>query len=165
MEAAGIVRECPLLCTASRQSLAMLEMLVQDEPLRARYLMIEARIPKAVTIERVRIDDLPSNWRDVAARETLQAIGTEWARKQTSAVLAVPSAVIPRCNELSPQSAACRASSDQDWHSASVRNGPPADHALSLMRVLEAAQAIRICRLALQRLTLPHFLPRPKAAP
>ncbi len=85
----------PLVYTASTQSLAMLEMLVQDEPLRARYVMIEARIPKAVTIERVRIDDLPSNWRDVAARETLQAIGTEWARKQTSAVLAVPSAVIP----------------------------------------------------------------------
>jgi RES domain-containing protein len=85
----------PLVYTASTQSLAMLEMLVQDEPLRARYVMIEARIPKAVTIARVRIDDLPSNWRDVAARETLQAIGTEWARKQTSAVLAVPSAVIP----------------------------------------------------------------------
>jgi RES domain-containing protein len=81
----------PLVYTASTQSLAMLEMLVQDEPLRARYVMIEARIPKAVTIERLRIDDLGS----VAARETLQALGTEWARKGTSAVLAVPSAVIP----------------------------------------------------------------------
>lgn len=85
----------PLVYTASSQSLAMLEMLVQDEPLRARYVMIEARIPKAVTIERIRIADLPSNWRDIAARETLQAIGTEWAKKRSRAVLAVPSAVIP----------------------------------------------------------------------
>jgi RES domain-containing protein len=57
--------------------------------------MIEARIPRGVTIERIRIDDLPSNGRDVAARETLLVIGTGWAWKQTSAVLAVPSAVIP----------------------------------------------------------------------
>lgn len=88
-------RGVPLVYAAASQSLAMLEMLVQDEPLRARYVMIEARIPKAVTIERIRIADLPSNWRDIAARETLQAIGTEWAKKRSSAVLAVPSAVIP----------------------------------------------------------------------
>ena len=85
----------PLVYTASTQSLAMLEMLVQDEPLRARYMMIEVRIPQAVTIERVRTDELPSNWREIAAREKLQAIGTEWARRRNSAVFAVPSAVIP----------------------------------------------------------------------
>jgi RES domain-containing protein len=85
----------PLVYTAATQSLAMLEMLVQDEPLRARYVMIEARIPGSVRIERVRAEDLPANWRSIAAREQLQAIGTEWARKRSAAVLAVPSAVIP----------------------------------------------------------------------
>ena len=35
------------------------------------------------------------DWRDLAAREQLQKIGTEWARKRTGAVLSVPSAVIP----------------------------------------------------------------------
>jgi RES domain-containing protein len=73
----------------------MLEMLVQDEPLRARYVMIEARIPKGVQIDRVRVEDLPADWRSIAAREKLQAIGTEWARKRGAAVLAVPSVVIP----------------------------------------------------------------------
>ena len=34
-----------MVYTAASQSLAMLEMLVQDQPLRARYVMIEARIP------------------------------------------------------------------------------------------------------------------------
>lgn len=73
----------------------MLEMLAQDEPLRARYVMIEARLPKSIAIDRIEIEDLPPDWRDVAAREKLRAIGTEWARKCGSAVLAVPSAVIP----------------------------------------------------------------------
>ncbi len=85
----------PLVYTAGTQSLAMLEMLTQDEPLRARYVIIEARIPKGVAIDRIRVADLPSDWRDVVARENLQAIGAEWARKRTAAVLAVPSAVIP----------------------------------------------------------------------
>jgi len=85
----------PLVYTAGSQSLAMLEMLVQDEPLRARYVTIEARIPKGMTIERIRVADLPSDWRELAAREKLQAIGTEWAKKRSAAVLAVPSAVIP----------------------------------------------------------------------
>jgi RES domain-containing protein len=85
----------PLVYTAGTQSLAMLEMLVQDEPLRARYVMIEACIPKGMTIDRIKAADLPSDWRELAAREKLQAIGTDWARKRSAAVLAVPSAVIP----------------------------------------------------------------------
>ena len=85
----------PLVYTSGSQSLAMLEMLVQDEPLRARYVMIDVHIPKAVTIDRIRVEDLPADWRDVAAREKLQAIGTKWAVKHSAAVLAVPSAVVP----------------------------------------------------------------------
>ncbi len=85
----------PLVYTAASQSLAMLEMLVQDEPLRARYVMIEVRLAKAITIDRIKIEDLPSDWRDIAAREKLRAIGTEWAGTRGSAVLAVPSVVIP----------------------------------------------------------------------
>jgi RES domain-containing protein len=85
----------PGVYTAAPQSLAMLEMLVQDEPLRARYVMIGARIPKGVKIDRVKPEDLPADWRSIAARESLQAIGTEWARKRGAAVLAAPSAVIP----------------------------------------------------------------------
>jgi RES domain-containing protein len=85
----------PVVYTAASQSLAMLEMLVQDEPLRARYVMIEVRVPDAVAVERVRIGDLPAAWQAPAARDKLQDIGTQWARKGASAVLAVPSAVIP----------------------------------------------------------------------
>jgi RES domain-containing protein len=85
----------PLVYAAATQSLAMLEMLVQDQPLRARYVVIEARIPDSVTIDRIAVKELPSDWRSIAARSELQAIGTAWARKRAAAVLAVPSALIP----------------------------------------------------------------------
>lgn len=85
----------PLVYTSCTQSLAMLEMLVQDDPLRARYAMIRATIPRGVKIERVALEILPADWRELAARERLQVIGTAWAKQLSSAVLAVPSAVIP----------------------------------------------------------------------
>lgn len=85
----------PMVYTAGSQSLATLEMLVQDEPLRARYVMIPATLPKNLKIERITADQLPTDWRDLAAREHTQAIGAEWARCRSSAVLAVPSSVIP----------------------------------------------------------------------
>jgi hypothetical protein len=34
-----------MVCTAANQSLALLEMLVQDQPLGAPHIVIEARIP------------------------------------------------------------------------------------------------------------------------
>src|SRR5437016_2700200 len=85
----------PMVYTAASQSLAMLEMLAQDQPLRARYVMIEARIPNGVTINRVKIDDLPSGWHEIGARGQLQAIGAAWARKRSAAVLELPSAIVP----------------------------------------------------------------------
>src|SRR5438046_8898124 len=65
----------PMVYTAANQSLALLEMLVQDQPIRARYMMIEARIPSAVKLDRVRVDDVPAEWRDAGARGRLPTIG------------------------------------------------------------------------------------------
>jgi len=85
----------PMVYTAGSQSLAMLEMLVQDEPLRARYVMIPASLPKGLKIERIDAKQLPQDWRQLVARGQLQTLGSEWAKRRSSAVLAVPSAVIP----------------------------------------------------------------------
>lgn len=85
----------PMVYTAGSQSLAMLEMLVQDQPLRGRYVMIPATLPSNLKIERISPDRLPADWRSPAARAQLQAIGSDWARRRSSAVLAVPSAVVP----------------------------------------------------------------------
>jgi RES domain-containing protein len=64
-----------LVYTSATQSLAMLEMLVQDEPLRARYVMIEARIPARVKIERLSVDELPTNWRELKTPDMLRPLG------------------------------------------------------------------------------------------
>lgn len=88
--------------TAQSRSLALLEMLVQDKPLRAHYLLIPAEIPD--DIARLEIDSsrLPKNWRSLEGRWTLQEIGSQWlcAAKQwlcaaKYCVLDVPSTVIP----------------------------------------------------------------------
>ena len=85
----------PVVYTAGSQSLAMLEMLVQDQPLRARYMTVPAEIPPELEIERVDVERLPAAWRDAAVLEALRVIGSEWAAGLGTAVLAVPSAVIP----------------------------------------------------------------------
>ncbi|MEO8409000.1 MAG: RES domain-containing protein [Propionivibrio sp.] len=85
----------PMVYTAGAQSLAMLEMLIQDQPLRARYVIIPATLVKGLKVEHITPEQLPTDWRSLAAREHLQTIGTDWAKRRSSAVLAVPSAVIP----------------------------------------------------------------------
>ncbi len=85
----------PMVYTAGSLSLAVLEMLVQDEPLRARYVMMEASLPTGIKIEKITARQLPADWRGSAARAHLQAVGSDWAARRSSAVLAVPSAVLP----------------------------------------------------------------------
>ncbi len=79
----------PVVYTAGGLSLAMLEMLVQDQPLRARYVAIPAEITQDLEIERLDVARLPPDWGDPAALETLRAIGSNWAAALGSVVLAV----------------------------------------------------------------------------
>lgn len=85
----------PMVYTASTQALATLELLVQDGKLAANYVMVPAIIPARVKIERVKPEDLPEDWRNPESREQLQAIGADWIKRNSSAILAVPSSVIP----------------------------------------------------------------------
>jgi RES domain-containing protein len=56
---------------------------------------IQADIPDTLTIETVKMEGLPRDWRRYPAPEALKDIGTAWAKKASTAILAVPSAVIP----------------------------------------------------------------------
>ncbi len=110
----------PLIYTASSQSLAVLEMLVQDDPLRARYVMIPATLPKNLKIERISSNILPADWRNLSAREQLQTIGSDWAKRRSSVALAVPSSVIPAetnylLNPLHPSFAKIEIGEPQDF--------------------------------------------------
>lgn len=86
---------CSMVYTAESRSLALLEMLVQDDPLRANYVLLPAHIPNDLTITEFQERDLPEGWRSLSTRNTLQAIGKNWLTSMESAVLSVPSAVLP----------------------------------------------------------------------
>jgi len=83
-----------MVYTAQSQSLALLEMLVQDAPLHASYVIIPVRVPEQI-VAHIDQTTLPTDWRELSARNDLQQIGAAWIRSGTSAVLAVPSAVVP----------------------------------------------------------------------
>ncbi len=84
---------------ASTTSLAALELLVHAdvEDMPAGYITIPVDIPKSLKFESVEISRLPKYWRDSAPfpREC-QAIGDAWITSKRTAILAVPSVVVPR---------------------------------------------------------------------
>lgn len=81
--------------TAESQSLALLELMVQDDPLRAHYVLIPAQLPAELLETRIDIDQLPDDWRTIGARDVLQSMGQSWLQEARTAVLSVPSAVVP----------------------------------------------------------------------
>jgi RES domain-containing protein len=88
----------PLVYTAATRSLAVLEMLVQDQPLRNRYSLIPVYLPDDLPQEILTVGKLPHDWRNISARPRLQAIGRNWLERAESAVLVAPSVVLPQEN-------------------------------------------------------------------
>ena len=78
-------------------SLAALELFVHvDIDIAPGELVaIQAEIPDTLSMQTVKIESLPRDWRRYPAPDALKNIGTAWAAKAATAILAVPSAVIP----------------------------------------------------------------------
>lgn len=87
----------PVVYTSESLSLAALEYFVHVDADTAPddLVAISADVPDRVRIHSVKIANLPKDWRRYPAPEALQDIGTQWAKKGSTLVLAVPSAVIP----------------------------------------------------------------------
>ncbi|HWZ87139.1 MAG TPA: RES domain-containing protein [Thermoanaerobaculia bacterium] len=79
-------------------SLAALELLVHCDPalLPADLVAIAAEIPDSVRIRRLGEEALPRDWRRYPAPEALAKFGSDWLEQRETAVLSVPSAVVPR---------------------------------------------------------------------
>jgi RES domain-containing protein len=77
-------------------SLAALELFVHvDIDIAPGELVaIQADIPDNLTIETLKIESLPRDWRRYPGPEALKDIGTAWAERASTAILDVPSAVI-----------------------------------------------------------------------
>jgi RES domain-containing protein len=78
-------------------SLAALELLVHCDPalLPDDLVAILIAIPDWLALRRIEIAELPRSWRRHPAPAPLARIGDLWAEEMTSAVLSVPSAVVP----------------------------------------------------------------------
>ena len=83
--------------TSSSLSLAALEVLVHASAteLPSDLVQVQVHIPDDLLIEEIAVSSLPKNWREYPAPASLQAIGAEWLGSMRTAVLKVPSAVIP----------------------------------------------------------------------
>ena len=82
---------------AGSLSLAQLEMLVHLDStaiLMRRYVVIPVDIPESLITE-LSESEWPENWEGTASRRHTVRVGDEWIRRGSSAVLKVPSAVIP----------------------------------------------------------------------
>ena len=86
----------PMVYVAGSTSLAMLEMLVhlQARELLTRYALFEISFDEAL-IKPIDRKGLPRNWRKSPSPSVLQEVGDEWVARLESAVLKVPSAVVP----------------------------------------------------------------------
>ena len=82
---------------ASSRSLALLEIAVHLErtALASSYVLVGCAFDDRM-IAHVPHDTLPAGWRRAPPPASLAAIGDAWIRSARSAVLAVPSAVIPQ---------------------------------------------------------------------
>ena len=86
----------PIVYTSSTIALATLELLAHlrvTENLEAR-VVIACFFPEAL-VEPLNRSLLPANWNDSPAPAALQKMGNEWAMSRSSAVLEVPSAIVP----------------------------------------------------------------------
>ena len=87
----------PLVYTSGSLPLAVLELLVNAEAaqLPSDLVTVTIEIPDVVSMATIEAGALPRGWRDHPAPAAVQAIGAEWLDSGRSAVLRVPSAVLP----------------------------------------------------------------------
>jgi len=87
----------PVVYTSGTLALAALESLVHFDMAEAPddLVCMDAAVPDSIRIGELKLNDLPDNWRQYPAPEELARLGTGWVESGTTAVLAVPSAVIP----------------------------------------------------------------------
>jgi RES domain-containing protein len=90
-------RGLPVVFTSATLSLAALERFVHTDPDLdpGDLVAIAVEIDAAIATARIEIADLPPDWRAYPPPPILARAGERWFRESRTAVLSVPSAVIP----------------------------------------------------------------------
>jgi RES domain-containing protein len=78
-------------------SLAALEALVHVDPAEAPddLVVIPVDVPGRVVVAEIALRVLPGDWRSSPGPARLQALGADWVRAGKTAILSVPSVVVP----------------------------------------------------------------------
>ncbi|WP_020599226.1 RES family NAD+ phosphorylase [Spirosoma panaciterrae] len=86
-----------VIYTAASRALACLENVVHrsGEGLLDDFRVMEIEVPDSIAITVIRPETLAENWFDFQQYDSCQQIGGEWLRKGQTALLKVPSAIIP----------------------------------------------------------------------
>ncbi|NOU18008.1 MAG: RES family NAD+ phosphorylase [Bacteroidales bacterium] len=88
-----------LVYTSESRALAMLEVSVHldlSEDLPTDRYFVEIEIPDKIVIQEVKIEDLPEDWNSKPPTLTTQTIGDDFVTQNESAVLKVPSSIVPQ---------------------------------------------------------------------
>lgn len=88
-----------MVYASATQSLSALEILVHMDYIQTQslnFVAINAKIPDDLTIKNLQVCQLPVDWQNYPAPKALATIGDRWLAKMDSAVLAVPSVIIPK---------------------------------------------------------------------
>ena len=83
-----------LYCGATA-SLCALEVLAHSAMLPTDMVVVQARIPNRLSIRTVEETDLPPNWSRPIPTKKTQDLGTDWVKSGATAVLSVPSVIVP----------------------------------------------------------------------
>jgi RES domain-containing protein len=92
-------RGTAVVYTSSTLSLALLEYFVNLGAVAhapSDLVSVAAEVPDGLAVSSIDLAALPRGWRRYPAPETLAEIGTQWVEQRTTAVLSVPSAVVPQ---------------------------------------------------------------------
>ncbi|MBO0951322.1 RES family NAD+ phosphorylase [Fibrella forsythiae] len=86
-----------MIYTASSRALACLENVVHrtGRGLQADFRTICINVPDTLPIVTIELDSLPKNWDDYEQYGRCQQLGDTWLNARQSAILRVPSAIVP----------------------------------------------------------------------
>ena len=91
----------PAVYTASSIALTVLETLVHvDSSIMPKHLVIRVDVPDDINVTSFTANDLPANWRETPAPAVLQQIGRDWLEASETALLQIPSVVVPQENNV-----------------------------------------------------------------
>ncbi len=87
----------PMVYCSDSQALSALETFVhlQEDVKHIKYVSYEIHIPDALILELESIASLPKRWRKQPAGAETKKIGSDWVKSNESAVLSVPSVILP----------------------------------------------------------------------